>query len=456
VAEINILSKYITAAQSTDPVKYAGYVTRIQGLLIESRGPQAQVGEVCRIETQAGRTLAAEVVGVREAVVQLMAYDETTGLQAGDRVVASGRQLEIPVSMGLLGHVLNYKGDIIDKKSNVNKSDVNNQTSEELLYYPAMAAPPDALTRPDITQRIVTGIRAIDGLLAVGKGQRLGLFAGSGVGKSTLMGMIARNTNADVNVIALIGERGREVNDFISKDLGEDGLKRSVVVATTSDSSHVARIRGAYTATAVAEYFRDQGKDVMLLFDSIYRFAESQAEVGLATGEPPRIQGYPPSVFSSLPRLLERSGTSEKGSITAFYTVLVQGEDMDDPIADNVRAIVDGHIVLSRRLQAMRHYPAVDVPASISRLDKDVTGPNVRKAANYLARLIATYADAEVMIDAGAYKTGSNPAIDEAIEKHDRIEKFLCQDIGDKAPLDDTLKQLSEITGVTIPPEELK
>jgi flagellum-specific ATP synthase len=323
-------------------------------------------------------------------------------------------------------------------------------------YYPAMASPPSAMSRPRIKDRIVTGIRAIDGLLAVGKGQRLGIFAGSGVGKSTLMGMIARNTNADVNVIALVGERGREAPDFIEKDLGPEGLKRSVVVVTTSDQSHVARIRGAYTATAVAEYFRDQGLDVMLLFDSIYRFAESQAEVGIATGEPPRTQGYPPSVFSSLPKLLERSGNSDKGSITAFYTILVQGEDMDDPIADNVRAILDGHIVLSRHLQERRHYPAIDVPASISRLAPDVTGPTVRKAVNSLTRLIATYNDAELMIDAGAYRTGSNPLVDEAVEKHEKIEEFLCQDVADKAPLEDTLKKLSDLTGIAIPPEEMK
>jgi flagellum-specific ATP synthase len=388
----------------------------------------------------------AEVVGIRGREVQLMAYDETTGIQAGDRVVASGRQLEIAASEGLLGHVLDFQGHIIDE------APVN---IEKVEYYPALAAPPDPLNRPRIKQRIVTGIRAIDGLLAVGKGQRLGLFAGSGVGKSTLMGMIARNTNADVNVIALVGERGREVNDFIEKDLGPEGLKRSVVVVTPSNASHTARIRGAYTATALAEFFRDQGRDVMFLFDSVYRFAESQAEVGLAIGEPLRTPGYPPSVFSAIPRLLERSGTSEKGSITGFYTVLAIGDDMDDPIVDNVRAVVDGHIVMSRRLQSMRHYPAIDVPASISRLAPEVTSSTVQKAAAYMARMIAVYADAEEIINAGAYRSGSNPFIDEAIAKHEAIEGFLCQQVNEKVTLEDTLKRLSEISGIAIPPEDL-
>jgi flagellum-specific ATP synthase len=297
-------------------------------------------------------------------------------------------------------------------------------------------------------------VRAIDGLLAVGKGQRMGIFSGSGVGKSTLLGMIARNTSADVNVVALIGERGREVNDFIEKDLGAEGLARSVLVVTPSNSPPLARLRGAYVATAVAEFFRDQGLDVMLLFDSVTRFARAQRQIGLSAGEPPATRGYTPSMFDDMPKLLERSGTSDVGSITGFYTILVDGDDMDEPVADTVRGILDGHIVLSRRLAQAYHYPAIDVLQSISRLGPTVSGPTVNKAAGVIRRSMAVYAEAEDLINVGAYHTGTNPAIDEAIALHQPIEHFLMQEYGDHAPLGETFTAMEELSGVPIPPEE--
>jgi flagellum-specific ATP synthase len=373
-----------------------------------------------------------------------MSYSETQGVEIGSRVVASGALLSVPVSDKLLGRVLDAMGRPCDDKGDIISP----------LRYSAIASPPDPLRRRPIKERIVTGVRAIDGLLAVGKGQRLGIFAGSGVGKSTLLGMIARNTTADVNVIALIGERGREVIDFIENDLGEEGLKRSVVIVATSDQSPIARVRGAYTATAVAEYFRDQGKDVMLMFDSVTRFAKAQREIGLSIGEPPATRGYTPSVFETLPKLLERSGTSERGSITGFYTVLVDGDDMDEPISDTVRGILDGHIILSRKLAQGYHYPAIDVLGSISRLANRVTGEQSKKAAGMVRRLMAVYTESEDMITVGAYQRGSNPAVDEAINAHLPITEFLQQDIADTAPLETTLKRMGEMVHVSIPPQE--
>jgi flagellum-specific ATP synthase len=292
-------------------------------------------------------------------------------------------------------------------------------------------------------------------MLAAGRGQRLGIFAGSGVGKSTLLGMIARNTNADVNVVALIGERGREVNDFIENDLGPEGLARSVIIVTPSNSPPLARLRGAYTATAVAEYFPDQGLDVMLLFDSVTRFARAQREIGLAIGEPPATRGYTPSMFDSMPKLLERSGTSDRGSITGFYTILVDGDDMDEPVADTVRGILDGHIILSRNLAQRYHYPAIDVLASISRLAPAVSGPVTAKAVGYIRRLMADYAAAEDLISVGAYHAGSNPAIDQAIAKREAIENFLLQGVDEKSTITETLKALAAIADMQIPDEEL-
>ncbi len=443
---IDIFNKYVNAVSQTDPIKYTGVVSRVRGMLIESNGPQAVIGEVCQIILSRGAApVFAEVVGLSGSTVQLMSFSDIQGIEIGCLVIASGDVLSVPVGNMLLGRVLDGLGRAADQGEEIHSS----------VHYPALASPPDPLKRKPISDRIVTGIRAIDGLLAVGKGQRLGIFAGSGVGKSTLLGMIARNTNADVNVIALIGERGREVVDFIENDLGPEGLKRSVVVVATSDQPPLARIRGAYVATAVAEYFRDQGKSVTLMFDSVTRYAKAQREIGLAIGEPPATRGYTPSVFENLPKLLERSGTSDKGSITGFYTVLVDGDDMDEPISDTVRGILDGHIILSRRLAQQYHYPAIDVLSSISRLANRVSGATAKKAAGYMRRLMAVYREAEDMINVGAYQKGSNPAIDEAISLHDKIEAFLTQEVSDRAPIEDTLKSLGSVARMEIPPEEL-
>jgi flagellum-specific ATP synthase len=440
----SIFSKYRETAEQTDTIKCVGRVFKVQGLLIESRGPQAVIGELCRIIAPRGKgVIHAEVVGLREETVQLMAYEETGGIEVGNRVVASGNCLETPVSDGLLGRVLDPLGNPADGKGEIGPA----------VLYPVMASPPDPLSRPRVTQRLTTGVRAIDGLLAVGRGQRMGIFAGSGVGKSTLLGMIARNTNADVNVVALIGERGREVNDFIEKDLGPEGLARSVLVVTPSSSPPLARLRGAYVATAVAEYFRDRGMDVMLLFDSVTRFARAQREIGLASGEPPATRGYPPSMFDSMPKLLERCGTSEKGSITGFYTILVDGDDMDEPVADTVRGILDGHIVLSRDMAQRYHYPAIDILGSVSRLAPEVSSKAAVKAAGIVRRHMAVYAEAEDLINVGAYHAGSNPGIDAAIEKHMAIEEFLVQEVEEKSSLEDTLKGLGDIAGEPIPQE---
>ncbi|GHV11549.1 flagellum-specific ATP synthase FliI [Spirochaetia bacterium] len=441
----DIVRKYTETIERVDPIKCVGHISKVQGLLIESWGPQAIIGEVCRIEAPKGRgIIQAEVVGLRDGTVQLMAYDETDGIEVGSRVIASGSRLEVAVSPKLLGRVLDSRGNPADGKGDIESPEM----------YPAMANPPDPLKRRRVKERIVTGVRAIDGLLAAGRGQRLGIFAGSGVGKSTLLGMIARNTNADVNVVALIGERGREVNDFIENDLGPEGLARSVLIVSPSNSPPLARLRGAYVATAVAEYFRDQGLDVMLLFDSVTRFARAQREIGLATGEPPATRGYTPSMFDSMPKLLERAGTSDKGSITGFYTILVDGDDMDEPVADTVRGILDGHIVLSRRLAQAYHYPAIDVLQSISRLAPVVSDRASSEAAGVIRRNMAVYAETEDLINVGAYHAGSNPAVDEAIAKHTPIENFLIQDVVEKTSLAETLRAMSDISGVQIPAED--
>ncbi|MHB9291425.1 putative flagellum-specific ATP synthase [Hollandina sp. SP2] len=441
------ISKYCEATEQVDTIKYVGHVTKVQGLLIESRGPVGIIGELCRIEAPKGPgVILAEVVGLRDKTVQLMAYQETDGIEVGNRVIASGKTLEVPVSNALLGRILDAQGKPSDGKGGI----------KAVQYYPAMAQAPDPLKRRRVIERICTGVRAIDGVLAVGRGQRLGIFAGSGVGKSTLLGMIARNTNADVNVVALIGERGREVNDFIENDLGPEGFARSVIIVSPSNSPPLARLRGAYVATAVAEYFRDQGLDVMFLFDSVTRFARAQREIGLAIGEPPATRGYTPSMFDQMPKLLERCGTSEKGTITGFYTVLVDGDDMDEPVADTVRGILDGHIVLSRSLAQAYHYPAIDVLASVSRLAPMVSGPLTNKAVGTFRRLMALYAENEDLINVGAYHTGSNPAIDEAIMKHGAIEEFLIQGVDEKSTIAETLKTMARISGSIIPDEEMQ
>jgi flagellum-specific ATP synthase len=442
----SVFTKYLDVVDKVDPIKYTGRVTKVVGMMIESRGPQAVIGEVCEILVPKGKgTVFAEVVGLHDESVQLMAYTEFEGIEVGDIVIASGERLSVGVSDKLLGRTLDGMGHPIDSGGDVHS----------FTEYPALASPPNPLIRKRINKRIITGVRSIDGFLPVGKGQRLGIFAGSGVGKSTLLGMIARNTSADVNVIALIGERGREVREFIENDLGEEGLKRSVLVVSLSNTPPLARLRAAYVATAVAEYFRDQGKDVMMLFDSVTRFARAQREIGLATGEPPATRGYTPSVFETLPKLLERAGTSDKGSITGFYTILVDGDDMDEPIADTVRGILDGHIVLSRRLAQRSHYPAVDVLQSISRLTGAVTGPETKKVMAQLRKSMAVYQESEAMINVGAYVKGSNPELEVAIAQRGALEDFLTQGVADPAPIGDTLGRMAEIAGMPIPEEEI-
>ncbi|HUV06410.1 MAG TPA: FliI/YscN family ATPase [Spirochaetia bacterium] len=442
---MGVFDKYTSILNRIDPIKYTGVVDKVQGLLIESYGPVAVVGELCQIIVPKGSGIVwAEVVGLRGKTVQLMPYDEMEGIEVGCSVIAMGEHLSIPVSGKVLGRVLDAMGKPMDGKGDIGSTE----------WISIFNAPSHVLTRKRISEKVATGIRAIDGLLTVGKGQRMGIFSGSGVGKSTLLGMIARNTSADVNVIALIGERGREVREFIESDLGQEGLERSVLVVASSNKPPLARIRGAYVATSIAEFFRDQGKDVMLMFDSVTRFARASREIGLATGEPPANRGFTPSVFSQLPKLLERAGTSDKGTITGFYTILVEGDDMDEPISDAVRGILDGHIVLSRRLANRNHYPAIDILQSISRLAPKVNGPAVEKAGGTIKRMVAVYREAEDLINVGAYVKGSNQSIDRAIAKMDNIDSFLAQGITEKTNYRQTMKELSEIAEVPIPEEE--
>jgi flagellum-specific ATP synthase len=436
-----MFEKYNMILNRVDPIKYTGVVNRVMGLLIESSGPQVVLGEVCQILIPGSpEPVKAEVVGFRDKTVQLMPYHEIDGIEPGCVVVASGKKLEIPVSRKMLGRVIDSLGQPYDDGGSYGAD----------AWYSVSAPSPDALSRQVITERVATGVRAIDFMTPAGKGQRMGIFSGSGVGKSTLLGMIARNTSADVNVIALIGERGREVREFIERDLGPEGMKRSVLIVSTSDKPPLARLRAAYIATAVAEYFRDQGNDVMLLFDSVTRFARAQREIGLASGEPPANRGFPPSVFEKLPKLLERCGTSDKGTITGFYTILVEGDDLDEPISDNVRGILDGHIVLERKLAQRYHYPAIDVLNSLSRLSTVITDRDEQAAAGKMRRLLAEYYDAEDLINVGAYAAGSNPVIDEAIRKIGPVNEFLRQAIEDKAIITETLAEASRITEMPI------
>ncbi|MFW5693647.1 MAG: FliI/YscN family ATPase [Alkalispirochaeta sp.] len=436
---VAFLEKYQTLVDHTETIKQIGRVQLVEGLRIESLGPQARIGELCQIVIESsGKTVLAEVVGLRDSMVQLAPYTETEGIEIGNPVIGLGRSLEIPVSDRLLGRVLDGTGKPIDGLGDIGSG----------VYYPIFNTPPNSLTRSPITDQIETGIRAIDALVPTGKGQRLGIFSGSGVGKSTLIGMIARNTAADVNVIAMIGERGREVREFLENDLGPEGLARSVVVVSTSDTPALSRLRAAYVATAVAEFFRDQGQDVMLMFDSVTRFARAQREIGLSRGEGPATRGFPPSVDAILPQLLERSGTGESGSITGFFTILVEGDDMDEPVSDTVRGILDGHLVLSRQLARRNHYPAIDVLGSVSRLENKVCDPLHRKAAGDVRRLMATYQDAEDLINAGIYQRGNNAEIDEAISARPHINRLLQQQVDERTPLEEMRRQLLSIVGL--------
>ena len=431
------LIKFSRAIEDTEPIKMSGKVTQVIGLVIESKGPNVSLGELCYIKSRFPNVepIPAEVVGFREGLVLLMPIGEMQGIGPGCEVLSAQKTLRVKVGMELLGRVLDGLGNPMDGKGPILSK----------TEYPLHAEPPDPLQRPRIKDSLYVGVRAIDGLITLGSGQRIGIMAGSGVGKSTLLSMIARNTEADISVISLVGERGREVRDFIERDLGEEGLKRSVVVVATSDKPALVRIKGAMTATAIAEYFRDQGRRVVLMMDSVTRFAMAQREVGLTIGEPPATRGYTPSVFALLPRLLERAGTSARGSITGIYTVLVDGDDMNEPIADAVRSILDGHIVLSRAIAAQNHFPAIDILASVSRVMTDVVTKEHREAAQHMRALMAVYKEAEDLIHIGAYVKGSSKRIDEAIEKIDAINDFLCQGVFDVTSFEDMKKTLESI-----------
>ncbi len=413
-----------------------GKVSKIVGLTVESVGPPCRLNDLCEIVSKDKTTVVrASVVGFKDNKVLLMPYDSVDGIGLGATVKNTGEVLRVKVGNKLLGRVLDGLGRPID--------DIDSLEYED--EYPIDEQPPDPLKRKLIDEVLPLGVKAVDGLLTIGKGQRIGIFAGSGVGKSTLLGMFARNTKADINVIALIGERGREVREFIERDLGEEGMKRSVVVVATSDKPALIRNKAAKTATAIAEYFRDQGKDVLLMMDSLTRFSQAQREIGLASGEPPVTRGYPPSVYSELPKVLERAGNTYKGSITGLYTVLVDGDDFNEPITDTARGILDGHIVLSRKLGHKNHYPAIDILASISRCMSAIATKEHKGYAGKLKNVMATYNDAEDLINIGAYRSGSNPEIDYAITKIDKINSFLCQDVDSKYLFDDEIKLLGEI-----------
>jgi flagellum-specific ATP synthase len=431
-------AKYVAKLDTFQAVRSTGKVSQILGLSIEANGPAVDLGEHCLIKIHGWQQpLSAEVVGFKADKVILMPLGDVTGLGPGCEIMATGEKLRVEVGEGLLGRVLDGLGNPMDELGPI----LSGQ------FYPLEAPPPNPLIRHRITAPLAVGVKAIDALLTCGRGQRVGIFAGSGVGKSTMLGMIARNTDADINVIALIGERGREVRDFLERDLGPEGLARSVVIVATSDQPALVRLKGALVATAVAEYFRDQGYHVMLMMDSVTRFAAAQREIGLAIGEPPTTRGYTPSVFSLLPRLLERSGTAEFGSITGLYTVLVEGDDMNEPIADAVRGILDGHIVLTRELAHLNHYPAIDVLASVSRLMPELVTPEHQAAAGMLRSLLATYRENQDLINIGAYTAGNNPRIDTAIQMNEAINDFLCQTTFEKCSYNDTITKLISMMG---------
>ncbi|MBS4213047.1 flagellar protein export ATPase FliI [Neobacillus rhizophilus] len=432
------IEKYLQTLQTINPIKFNGKVTQVIGLTIESQGPDVKLGDVCLIyPSSAEKPLEAEVVGFKGNRVLLMPLGELVSIGPGCEVVSTGKPLTVKVGMELLGKVLDGLGKPMDESplpSGLVEVDTNNN-------------PPNPLKRPRIHTPLSVGVRAIDGLLTIGKGQRVGIFAGSGVGKSTLLGMIARNTSADVNVIGLIGERGREVLDFIERDLGKEGLEKSVVVVATSDQPALVRIKGAIIATTIAEFFRDQGLSVNLMLDSVTRYAMAQREIGLAIGEPPTTKGYTPSVFAMLPKLLERAGTGPRGEITAFYTVLVDGDDMNEPIADTTRGILDGHIVLDRKLAQQGHFPSINVLNSISRVMKDIGDAEHLRSAEILKQHMAIYKEAEDLIKIGAYKQGTNAEIDLSIKYKVWIDGFLKQGVNETSHLDDAVAAMIQQFG---------
>ncbi len=437
IAKPNIsFKKYINIA-GDDFFRVRGKVVNVVGLTIESAGPSAKLGDICMvfpvIRDENTHPALAEVVGFKEGRNLLMPYENVEGIGPGSSVENTGNTLRVRVNEEMLGHTLDGLGRIDGKEP---------LFGEE---YSVEAKPPDPMSRKIIDEVLPLGVKAVDGLITVGKGQRIGIFAGSGVGKSTLMGMFARNTKADINVIALIGERGREVREFIERDLGPEGMRRSVVVVATSDKPALERKKAAQTATAIAEYFRDQGKDVLLMMDSLTRFSMAQREIGLASGEPPVSRGYPPSVYSEMPKLLERAGRAQTGSITGLYTVLVDGDDFNEPITDTARSILDGHIMLDRKLAHKNHYPAIDVLQSISRCMSQIAQRDHKGCAGKLKNVLATYSEAEDLINIGAYKSGSNPGIDYAIQKINEVNGFLMQDVEEKFSFEESVELMKQI-----------
>lgn len=432
---LEILELLKNRIEQEDFLKINGKVSRIVGLTVESIGPDAFLGEVCKLNLN-GKQPLCEVVGFKDGRVLLMPLEDLSGAKHGTVIYKTGKRLDVPVSDQMKGRVLDGLGRPIDGKPLLTKH-----------RYPLINSAPHPLKRARIVEPLPVGVRAIDGFITIGKGQRIGIFAGSGVGKSTLLGMIARNTVADVNVIALIGERGREVREFIEKDLAK-GIEKSVVIVSTSDQPALMRAKALYTATSIAEYFRDMGLDVLLMVDSLTRWAMAQREIGLAIGEPPTARGYPPSVFAGIPGILERAGNSDKGSITAIYTVLVEADDFNEPISDTVRSVVDGHIMLSRRLAELNHYPAIDVLASVSRLMIDIASKDHIEASKKLRSLMAVYYEAKDLIDVGAYKNGSNPQIDNAIKMIGPINDFLKQGIDEKPTYEQTVDQLLKLSSM--------
>lgn len=430
------MEKYQQILQNESLGTYIGKITKIVGLRLESNGPLSKIGDICEIESlDKTQTVIAEVVGVEGTNVFLLPYTDLDGIGYGSKVTNLNHVLEIPVGNDLIGRIVDPLGRPIDGLGEILTNDL----------YSVKGTRINPFERPRIKDILSLGVKSIDSLLTIGKGQRCGIFAGSGVGKSTLMGMIARNVKADINVIALVGERGREVNEFIQKDLGVEGLARSVLVVATSDESAMMRSKCALSATTIAEYFRDQGLSVLLMMDSLTRFAMAEREIGLSVGESPIARGYTPSIYSALPKLLERAGNTQKGSITGLYTVLVEGDDSNEPISDTVRGIIDGHIMLSRKIAMKNHYPAIDILASISRLMSDIVSDEHKKTASKIRQLMAVYQENEDLISIGAYKSGTNPKLDEAIKKIDKINSFLIQEVSQVSSFEMSLDLMEQV-----------
>jgi len=437
---LDVSALFRNALAETQTVETKGRVVEIVGTIIKAVVPEVRVGEICLLrDPGSGKEVQAEVVGFAKQMALLTPLGDIYGLSPHTEVVVTGRAMMVPVGPSLLGRVLDGSGRPIDMDT---RGPLNPET-----FYPVYADPPNPLARKIISEPLPLGIRSLDGLITCGIGQRMGIFAAAGGGKSTLLAMLAKGAEVDVTVLALIGERGREVREFIEKDLGPEGLEKSVVVVSTSDRPSMERLKAAYVATAIAEYFRDQNKRVLLLMDSVTRFARAQREIGLAAGEPPTRRGFPPSVFATLPKLMERAGYSDKGSITALYTVLVEGDDMTEPIADETRSILDGHIILSRALAAANHYPAVDVLASTSRVMGAVVSKEHKAAASRLRELLAKYQEVELLVRIGEYKKGADPLADEAIAKIEEIRKFLRQGTNEKNSFEEVVNWLIKLAG---------